>query len=202
MFLKPSVDEVHAFLARESALLVHFSGVPRGVPAGPERIFPEDLQFVIAGGAQTGVSCSVVRATDRFHGKPRNSIGAIGVVLDVITPESLIAVGPSDVGSHIVDGRRVAIESDITVEDLENSLRLRTEHNEWVVRDFIVGSIFAVDPLEYFDRRQDPPYCYTTLPELAAMFPGRPIIHVKAGQVSIHNPAQSQHKDKACTAIE
>ena len=143
------LTEIYEFLRREQALIVHCSGTPKGVGLpGPQHIFPADLQHVVAGNANGGVACSVVKPGDRFHGEQRHSTGSVGLVLGLRGPESLVAVSPGDAGSAVdAHGNRRAHETDITVAELERSLSERQEHyNEWVVRDFSVMGIFVAEP--------------------------------------------------------
>lgn len=145
----PSLTEIYEFLRRNQALIVHCSGTPKGVGLpGPQHIFPADLQHVVAGNANGGVSCSVVKPGDRFHGEQRNSTGTVGLVLGLRGPESLVAVSPGDAGSEVdAHGNRRAHEAAITVAELERSLSERQgRYNEWVVRDFSVMGIFVAEP--------------------------------------------------------
>jgi len=150
---KPEVSEVHDFLRGCNALIVHFSGAPKGsgVERGSHHLFPADLRHVVAGSAKGGLSCSVVRPGDIFHGREeRNAMGSIGVVLDLNTKNSLVAVHPSDCGS-IEDksgNRRLENECDITSADMDLSLDQRKTHNEWIVRDYVVRGVFAAWPYE------------------------------------------------------
>jgi hypothetical protein len=148
---KPDLAEVYGFLRKHNALIVHFSGAPKG--AGLERgwLFPKDLANVLAGGAMGGLSCSVVRVGDVFQAEVRNATGCIGVVLGFQSKDSLVAVDPSDCGSMEDDEtgiREVPHERDIAVADLERTLTERTDYNEWVVRDYVPIGILAVPPLE------------------------------------------------------
>jgi len=152
MSFRPTPAAVHAFLRGRNALLVHFSGSPKGAgrDRGADHLFPKDLLHVIAGRASSGLSCSVVRPGDVFRGFARNATGAIGVVLDLRSAESLIAVSPSDLGSgeDAAGNRVVSHERDITLGDLEDTLdrRANGDYNEWVVRDFRVRGVFAGSP--------------------------------------------------------
>lgn len=151
---KPKISEVHAFLRKHNGLIVHFSGAPKG--AGKERgsahLFPADLRHVINGCAMGGLSCSVVRPGDIFHGFKRNATGCIGVVLDLKADASLVAADPQDCGSSEDEhgNRRVDNERDISFEDLERTFRDRLVdgYNEWVVRDYVVRGIFAMKPFD------------------------------------------------------
>ena len=150
-FQKPELAQVREFLRNHNALIVHFSGAPKGSGVERGRLFPEDLNHVLKGAAMGGLSCSVVRPGDVFHGFDRNATGCVGVVLGLQTKDSLVAVDPDDCGSieNAETGiREVPHEHDITVADLDRTLSLRTEYNEWVVRNYVALGILAVSPLE------------------------------------------------------
>lgn len=150
---KPSLNEVLSFLANNNALIVHFSGTPKGVGMS-DKYYPEDLQDVLHGKAQGGLSCSVVKPGDEFHSSNRNTTGSVGVVIKPTTPESIIAVSHSDLGSYIKDGvRHSGPEVDISTKDLEDSLTLRdNSYNEWSVRNFEVLGLFLAEPAEIWAR--------------------------------------------------
>lgn len=148
---KPTVNEVHNVLRRYDGLIVHFSGAPKGAGIDRGHLYPEDLRHVEQGKAIGGVSCSIVRPTDVFHGNSRNATGCIGLVLDLIEPDSLVAVSPNDCGSIEIDGvRTVDREIDISATDIEKSIedRQADSYNEWVLRNFKVLGVFAVFPFE------------------------------------------------------
>jgi len=148
---KPTLSEVHHVLRKHSALIVHFSGAPKGSGVERGHFYPQDLHHVLEGNAKGGVSCSVVCPTDQFYGTKRNAIGCIGLVLDLVEPNSLVAASSNDCGSIENNGTRIVQrEVDITVSDLENSIADRQlgSHNEWVLRNFRILGVFAVPPFE------------------------------------------------------
>ena len=108
-------------------------GAPKG--GGFDHLFPEDLQHVIAGNAMGGLSCSVVRPGDIFHGaEERNAIGSIGIVLDFQSKDCLVAADPHDCGSIVKNGfRTVLTKKDLSVDDLERDL-LREDRSQRVGR--------------------------------------------------------------------
>jgi hypothetical protein len=151
MALKPSIAGVHDFLRRNNGLIVHFSGAPPGVPSGANLSYPHDLRAVISGAAQSGLACSIVMPTDDFVGPSvRNAFGFIGVIVDLVTPDSLMAVDPSDAGSWVENRVRQYPDREITLGDLDNSLRGRTQHNEWGLQNYRVCGVLAVPPFEYW----------------------------------------------------
>jgi hypothetical protein len=159
-FRKPTICEVYKFLHERNALIVHFSGTPKG--AGKERgsshLFPCDLHHVLRGLAMGGLSCSVVWPGDKFAGFDRNATGSIGVVVGFRTDQSLVAAHSGDCGSIEVSGIRIVEhERDIDLADLRKTLDLRTSYNEWVIRDYEVLGIFAATPFEV-SVLEIPPY--------------------------------------------
>ncbi|CAN7597509.1 hypothetical protein LJR069_004421 [Variovorax paradoxus] len=191
------MDEISDFLRRHEALIVHCSGTPKGVGPG-QSYYPEDLQSVLRGDAQGGISCSVVKPGDLFHGPTRHATGSVGLVIAPTTPSSLVAVDPRDAGSQVKDGiRSVAHERDIGVPDLDRCFAARGDHyNEWVVRDFNVIGVFIGEPASttqptMIDMPPEsglPPHATTgevplgTL-DVSAEFSGLPIYTLAGGQI-------------------
>jgi len=69
--------------------------------------------------------------------------------LDLRTDQSLATATAGDGGSRWDGtGPRQFDERDLAIEDLERSLRDRSGHNEWGMRDFIVRGVFVIDPVE------------------------------------------------------
>jgi hypothetical protein len=151
-FRKPEIAEVYDLLRRRNALIVHFSGTPKGSgkDRGEGHLFPSDLLHVINRRAMGGVSCSVVWPGDNFYGIERNATGSIGVILGFIDNQSLVTADKKDCGSIEGEGgiRIVENERDIELVDLERTFNLRTSYNEWVVRDYKVRGVFAASPFE------------------------------------------------------
>jgi hypothetical protein len=193
--VRPSISDVYSFLRSRNALIVHFSGAPKG--AGRERgsrhLFPRDLEHVIAGNASGGVSCSVIEPGDKFGQFERNATGCIGLVLGLTAPESLVAVHSEDCGSfeNSCGVRVVPVEQDVAISDLKNSLVSRKSYNEWVLRDFVVLGLFAAPPYEVSvletpkwpadmpdylrDETPVPSFKSISLRELEEFFPNLPI---------------------------
>lgn len=199
---KPTVAEVHDILRSHSALVVHFSGAPKGAGAERGNLFPEDLLHIVSGQAQGGVSCSTVKPNDMFAGEARNAIGCIGLVLDLNQSTSLVAVSPSDCGSVEENGARVVgHEADISVGDVESSISCRRHdsYNEWVLRDFKILGVFAIRPLEVSVRCKvslpegAPSYlhensdvigiAHTSFPDVESRFPNLPIYTFSSGHI-------------------
>jgi hypothetical protein len=148
--LRPEVAEVHELLRQHTGLIVHFSGCPpmHVNDWGKEHFYPKDLRRVIAGNASSGISCSAVCAGDVFEGENGASIGYIGVIVTMKSKDSLIIASKGDDGTRIDEyGNRIAInDRDLTVDDLEATLKLGSGHNEWAIRDFCAKGILAVSP--------------------------------------------------------
>lgn len=194
---KPSLDEVRLFLAKHQALVVHFSGTPKGIGPGQET-YPKDLIKVCSGGAQGGISCSVVKPGDRFHGDICHGTGSVGLVIALNGANSLVAVSEKDVGSYVENGVRLgAKEVDIETADLENSLSARGErYNEWIVRDFeVIGMFVAVPASTWQEAAVKTPPDFPPLPpqgqpvsislhQIAADFKELPIYTFSRGEIS------------------
>lgn len=188
--LRPPLKDIYEFLDSQQALIVHFSGAPKGIGADRGRLFPEDLLAVLDGAGAEGLSCSAVRPGDIFSGLTRNAIGCIGLILKPRSPQSLVGVGPSDLGSEEVDGVRRAPSQHITVEVLRESFDSRKNYNEWVVRDFDVAGLFAAQPFEVWryngtspDGSKNSGPSHSSLAELRARFPELPIFSLNATSI-------------------
>jgi hypothetical protein len=144
------VAQGYEFLRRHSALLVHFSGTPKGAGSNFEYWYPADLQRVIKLEAASGVSCSAVRPGDEFDDfNTANATGCIGVVLGLQDKDSLVAADPHDCGSRMEGGvREVFKKRGLTIDDLEETFvkRPNDSYNEWVIKDYVVLGIFAAPP--------------------------------------------------------
>lgn len=153
---RPSIAEINQVLSESNGLIVHFSGAPKGLSFTQTiRYFPDDLNFVAAGNAQGGVSCSVVFPGDVFAGIERNAIGCVGLVLGLRTPESLVAVSATDCGTNVgPDGHRVPRQPHISIDEIRSSINGRPprNYNEWVLADFNVLGVFAIEPLEIWGQ--------------------------------------------------
>jgi hypothetical protein len=76
-------------------------------------------------------------------------VGCIGVILGLDSPESLIEANVKDCGSEKrEDGTRyVANPRDvITIQDLEETINCREAYNEWVIKNFQVLGVLALEP--------------------------------------------------------
>ena len=148
IFNKPGIVEVHEVLRRRKGLIVNFSGAP-GASDTPIR-YPADLRTVIAGGAMSGVPCSVVMPGDIFTGTgERNAYGTVGVILDLRTEQSLATATRGDGGSlWSGKGDRQFDERDLSIQDVEGTLFNRDGHNEWGIRNYVVRGLFVIKPIE------------------------------------------------------
>jgi hypothetical protein len=203
LLAKPDLSEIHDLLRRRNALIVHFSGAPKGagVDRGAGHLFPVDLQHVIAGHAMGGVSCSVIRPGDVFHGFERSATGCIGVLLGLKSKDSLVAVDRHDCGfiENASGIRIVQAERDITPADLASTLNDRDDYNEWIVRDSVVLCIFAAAPYEVSilkvpdyppdipdymrDNELVPAFRAVSWNELMSTFPNQPIYSFDDGRI-------------------
>ncbi len=148
---RPDVSAVISLLRSYNALVVHFSGTPKG--AGYNKYpFPDDLNNVLNMGALNGLACSVVMPGDNFYGNTRNAIGSIGVVLGFQEPGSIVNACRGDCGSGADenDNRDANPVENISIDELEDTIANRKieSHNEWVVKNQEIIGIFAAVPLE------------------------------------------------------
>lgn len=203
MFARPSLSDIHRVLAAHSALIVHFSGTPKGSGSNFEYLFPYDLEEVIAGRSQTGISCSTVMPGDEFRDlSSPNATGCIGVILIPLAPGSVLDAHPTDCGSYMEDGvRKVPHARDMTTSDFEATIsgRVNGDYNEWVIANYKVIGLFAAEPyrvsapvkIDYPDDMPD--YLRTddttlgfeckSLEEIETLFPELPIYAFSGGGV-------------------
>lgn len=184
--IRPSLNDITALLQRHGALIVHFSGAPPAPTLPDPPMFPDDLRRVVAGLAQTGISCSTVMPGDRFDGPDRHATGCIGVVVRPLSPDSLMDVHADDLGSYMDDGHRQTGRRDLAVADLERSITARMGYNEWVVRDYTVIGIFAQRPFDIWANIPAPP----ELPDYLTTEPLQGLRRTDLATVSRLFPAQ------------
>jgi hypothetical protein len=186
---KPEVQEVHAVLRKYCALAVHFSSVPRLDQR--DHFFPEDLKHA-AEHRQCALCCSVVKSGDAAN----NAFGTIGLIFDLSSRNSLIAVSPGDGGAVLKpDGKRDFDPKymDFDLSAVERSIveRKGNSHNEWGIRDFIVRGLFVFsedivvsapnDEFGQVDVTKD-------VTEVFHLFPGLRVYSFKnAGLVELHH---------------
>ena len=207
-----SIREIYSVLEQNNALIVHFSGAPKG--SGKYRhdhIYPKDLLHVINCYAQGGVSCSTVMPTDNFHGRDRNATGCIGVVLGLKNDCSVTSAAPNDVGSiESRNGIREAQGQIINIAAINASIsdRQKNEYNEWVVRDYFVIGVLAVPPFEvmklrtpvfppdmpeyFIDSTPQPEINQTTLTQVESFFPNNRIFTFCDGSIFEYKSGTTQ----------
>lgn len=198
---RPTLSEIHRVLANRLALVVHFSGTPKGAGSDFTHLFPADLAEVIKGTSQSGLSCSTVLPGDEFDDLERaNATGCVGVVLGPMTPDSVLDAHPRDCGSYMVDGlRQVPHARDMTMGDLDATIagRATDSYNEWVIADYRVIGLFVAEPhrvsvesaIHYPDDMPDylrdsgtaPGFACKSLGEIEDMFPQTPIYSFSNG---------------------
>jgi len=178
-FTRPNVQEIEALLREHEALIIHFSSF-KADENRPDRVFPNDLQNAIAK-KDMELSCCVIGSRDDYE---KHSFGDIGIILRLKTPNSLVAADPNDCGSLEEEDERGHVRRtvpmnklrDLSLEQLTETLTKRTDHNEWVVRDYEVLGIFAHPPGRANDR-------IFRVQDLCEIFPGRPIFSFKDGSI-------------------
>jgi hypothetical protein len=153
--------------------VVHFSTVP---VMEQSFYFPDDLRYALNHpNMPGGLCCSVVKPGDTRD----NTFGDVGLIFDLSTSESLIAVSPGDGGATLGPGGVRDFDRKYKNFDLaavEASVRDRpsNSHNEWGVKDYLVRGLFVL---------RDPPTVAgpsdtlkrIPLPILYDLFPGKPI---------------------------
>lgn len=194
-YVRPTVEEIYALLCRHSALIVHFSGTPKGAGSTYEHLYPADLQEVIRGACQGGLSCSTVMPGDEFADLANaNATGCVGVILGLNSGQSIIDAHSRDCGTMVEAGARVVPTTrDLSVNDLERTILERASgtYNEWVIGDYVALGIFAASPFYVWketmpDEPPDlPDYLRAMSPvgdigktdvaSIEAAFPGQPI---------------------------
>jgi len=142
MLARPSLSEIHSVLAAHNALIVHFSGTPKGAGSDFEYLFPFDLEEVVARRCLTGISCSTVMPDDEFRDpSSANATGCIGVIVSPLTPSSILDACPTDCGTYMEGGiRQVSNARDMTSLDFQAAISKRPNgsYNEWVIADYEV----------------------------------------------------------------
>lgn len=191
---RPDVADIHSLLRTWGGIVAHFSGIPKGVPSNSNQPYPQDLLAVIAGDAQGGLCCSVVRPTDVFDGPRTHAWGCVGVIVRPRSPHSLVGTSPGDLGSRCdADGDRHCepANRDVELEEVRESLfgRLGLVANEWVVRDYDVLGVLAQPPygVENFGQ-------HTTLSEIVETFSPAPIFQFQGGVLMQLSPVLSRVK--------
>lgn len=141
MLIDPIAD-LRNFLICRPALLIHFSGVPKGI--GHDFKYPEDLNSVIENPNEI-FSCSTIEATD-FDTQPVRASGYVGVVLNPIDEQSIIAVHYEDMGAPKTTEERRRLSRSTTVSDCASTFQRGDlfSYNEWLVGpSHVVGAFIA-----------------------------------------------------------
>jgi len=201
---RPEIKEIYGLLKEKDALIVHFSGAPKGDgPERPDNLYPKDLFNAIKVQEDCGLSCSTVMPKDKFYGFERNAIGCIGIIVGLRSPSSLYDVCHEDCGSYEDKDclRKSSFKEMISISDLRDSIECRNydSYNEWVVNRYSVLGILAVKPFEISvmnlpDIPRDMPLhltdntpvkdvVQTNLLEISDKFSGFPIYTFKGGKI-------------------
>lgn len=135
--LTSPVSDLRALLCRRPALIVHFSGVPKGI--GCDINYPKDLAYALANPGEI-LCCSTIEAGD-FNAFPFRSSGFVGVVLDPIDEASIVFVHHDDVGAPKTTVERKMWDR---AESLESCERTFTRDGEFPYNEWLVGPSRAV----------------------------------------------------------
>jgi hypothetical protein len=138
---RPPIKEVYSLLKEKKALIVHFSGVTNKLNS-PDKLFPNDLLYAINHKNCSGRSCSIIKPDDNFM----NAVGSIGIILGLKQPNSLLDAFQADCGWHVNSNPK----DKITIKELRDTIEGRSIncHNEWVVNNYLVLGIFAIEPFQ------------------------------------------------------
>lgn len=157
--------EINLF-SEKKVLLIHFLGPTSTI----KEKYPEKIKFVIdnRNNSSKHFCCSTIKATDRYlseDGEFLNAVGNVGVVLLPKNNSSIIAAGPTDIGSlkNLSDD----IEP-ISLDNIKNSIDERDTHakniihkyNEVIVKNFDVLGIFIFNPHDIFDYQNSFKYSW------------------------------------------
>jgi len=193
---KLSTKQIHSFLNSKNALVVHFSGCPKGSGVN-DKPFPKDLFSVINNEFDGEMACSVIIPGDN----PHNAIGEIGVILGVDS-STLSAVFHEDAGSVIsTEGKRCFEQQNIDLNVLDQSLTNRKSYNEWIVKHngvlgvFIFPSseiqIYRLQKIDGSDHPVIGPH-YIKIDEVVKIFPELEIYSFSNNQITILDKTTGQ----------
>ncbi len=142
--LTDPIGDLHAALRSRPALIVHFSGVPKGV--GHSVQYPDDLQWALTNPHEI-LCCSTIEPGD-FIAAPMRATGTVGVVVGPENEEGIVFVCQDDVGSPPNTVDRLAWNRPLSVGHCRRSFTRNgnTPYNEWLVGPYrIIGLFVASD---------------------------------------------------------
>jgi hypothetical protein len=129
------------FLQCRNAVLVHFSTL---MTRHPELIFPQDLHNAIAlKGVALSFSTILMGDTFRMAGGRGGAEGSVGIIADIGPHTSILAVGPSDIGSNDDGSSGLPPTEESCVARIDR----RRDSNEWRVRDYVPIGIMILCPI-------------------------------------------------------
>lgn len=136
-----AISDLRALLRERPALIVHFSGCPRGI--GRDINYPNDLLGVIAAPHEI-ICCSTIESHD-FDVLPFGGSGFVGVVLDPLDEQSVVYVDHEDHGAPPSTPQRLAMDRPESLADCARTFTRdgATPHNEWLVGPSRVIGVFV-----------------------------------------------------------
>jgi len=139
--LTDPITKLHAAMRSRPALIVHFSGVPKGT--GHPMQYPGDLAKALAD-TQEILCCSTIEPGDLAR-RPPAATGSVGVVVGPIDEASIIFVHHDDVGSSPSTAERRKRDRRTTVADCVRSFTRDgvLPYNEWLVGPYRVIGLFV-----------------------------------------------------------
>jgi hypothetical protein len=87
-----------------------------------------------------------------------------------------------DADGYPLNGVRCYPDMNISTADLDRSLLLRTDHNEWGLQNYRVCGILAVFPFEYWNHVPPGSPAYSTVPDILAEFAPLVVYSLLKGQ--------------------
>lgn len=135
------ISDLRALLRERPALIVHFSGCPRGV--GRDTHYPCDLSSVIAN-SQEIICCSTIEPHD-FDVPPFGGSGFVGVVLDPLGEEGIVFVDHEDHGAPPTTEQRLAMDRPESLAACARTFTRdgATPYDEWLLGPSRVVGIFV-----------------------------------------------------------
>ena len=160
--LTDPIADLHAALCQRPALIVHFSGVPKGV--GHNISYPDDLIYVLENPLEI-LCCSAVEPGDVAHDPPR-ATGSVGIVIDPLAEDSIVYVNHEDLGSPPETAKRRTWDRATSVKDCVRSFRRDgySYYNEWLVGPYRIVGLFVAQGAQV-DKKNDP-YCEISINEI------------------------------------
>jgi len=179
---------IRRFLEEREALLIHFS---TWQSMHREFTFPEDLRLAKTLSGVT-LAFSTIMAGDvgpyqaDIHPEDANGHGSVGIVARILSDACVVAVGPSDHGTHLdIANQRVVLSgSSPDAFECARSIDVRRTWNDWRVRDFETVGLFVFEPAFAFRTMSEDVVIEVpvSMETIIAEFPADRIFSVRNGR--------------------